>query len=305
MEGKNMNMKKLMAIAVATIMTFTLIPFSGIGASLSNGTDVVSAATAAPTPTPTPAPVPKPTPAPVPKPTPAPKPAPTPTPTTPVAYSKAPSAWAAEIIQKAKLAGLTIDSLLTDYNKPITRAEFSQLIVKLYETSTGKVAVVPSSNPFTDTTSTAVLKAYGLGFIQGVSSDKFAPNANITRQEISLILHRELKIVFPNVDYKVRDDYKTKFADQSKIATWSMESVRFMNQEGIIKGIGNSRIDPTGFATREQAMTISYRDYEHFTLKLDAVTSATTVTNPDAVTSATPLGGSSGSDDDEYEGVDD
>jgi hypothetical protein len=299
-----MNMKKIMAIAVATIMTFTLIPFSGIGSSLNNGHDVVSAATGAPAPTPVPKPTP--TPSPVPKHTPVPTPAPTPAPNIPVVYSKTPSAWATEIIQKTKLAGLTIDSLLTDYNKPITRDEFSQLIVKLYETSTGKVAVVPSSNPFTDTTSSAVLKAYGLGIIQGVSSDKFAPNANITRQEISLILHRELKIVFPKGEYKVRDDYNTKFADQSKIATWSMESVRFMNQEGIIKGIGNSRIDPTGFATREQAMTISYRDYEHFTLMLDAVTSATTVTNPDAVTSTTPSGGS-GDDDDDYddEGDDD
>jgi hypothetical protein len=193
---------------------------------------------------------------------------------------------------------------LSNYNKPITREEFSQLIVKLYETSTGKVATVAEPNPFADTTSSAVLKAYGLGIIKGVSSDKFAPNANITRQEISLILHRELKIVYPNSDYKVRADYNTKFADQSHIATWSMESVRFMNQEGIIKGIGNYKIDPTGFATREQAMTISYRDYEHFTLKLDAVTSATTVTTPDAVTSATPAGGASGSGE-EYEGVDD
>lgn len=183
-----------------------------------------------------------------------------------VTYSNTPSSWAAAEIDKAKEAGLTVDTLLSAYNKPITRAEFSELVVKLYEKATGKVITPVTPNPFTDTQSEAVLKAYAVGIINGVSADKFAPNANVTRQEMAVMLQRELKAADAEGQYVVGEDFTTVFADESAIASWAIDAVRFMNQSGIINGVGEGKIDPKGNATREQAMLMVYRDYEKFVL---------------------------------------
>jgi hypothetical protein len=43
--------------------------------------------------------------------------------------------------------------------KPITREEFCELAVLLYETMTGTTASPMSPNPFTDTTNSQILKA--------------------------------------------------------------------------------------------------------------------------------------------------
>lgn len=181
-------------------------------------------------------------------------------------YSKTPSAWAAAEIELAKTAGLTVDTLLTDYNKPITRAEFASLVVKLYEKATGTVVVPVTPNPFTDTTDVAVLKAYTAGIINGVSADKFAPNANVTRQEMAVMLQRELKAADPEGGYFASPDFDTVFADESKIASWAIEAVRFMNESGIVNGVGENKIDPLGNATREQAMLMNYRNFAKFVL---------------------------------------
>jgi hypothetical protein len=184
-------------------------------------------------------------------------------------YNSTPSVWAIEEVEKAKAASLTVDSLLSEYNKPITRAEFSELVIKLYEKATGKVAIVVSPNPFTDTNNEAVLKAYSAGIINGVSADKFSPNANVTRQEMSVMLQRELLAVKPDGEFEVSDDYAVVFTDQSKIATWAIGAIRFMNQEGIVNGIGSGNIDPIGNATREQAIIMVYRDYTKFVVPAD------------------------------------
>ncbi|MEI8216406.1 MAG: S-layer homology domain-containing protein [Eubacteriales bacterium] len=195
-------------------------------------------------------------------------------------YSDTPSPWATAEIDKAVAAGLTVDTLLSKYDKPITRLEFSELVVKLYEKATGEIAVPVSPNPFTDTTNEDVLKAFALGIVNGVSADKFAPNANITRQELSVMLLRELKAAKPDGIYTVGADYANVFADESQIAIWAIDAVRFMNQEGIVNGIGAGKVDPKGNTTREQSMLMDYRTYEQFVLPLAPVTDAGTISTP-------------------------
>ena len=58
--------------------------------------------------------------------------------------------------------------------KPITREEFAELAVLLYEKVTDKSETV-SPNPFTDTTNPQILKAYKLGITAGTSQTTFSP----------------------------------------------------------------------------------------------------------------------------------
>ncbi len=63
--------------------------------------------------------------------------------------------------------------------KPITREEFCELAVLLYEKVTETAAAPVSPNPFTDTTNSQILKAYALGITTGTSTTTFSPNTLI------------------------------------------------------------------------------------------------------------------------------
>ena len=69
------------------------------------------------------------------------------------------SDWAVPEIERAIENNLTVDSILNNFRNNITRQEFCEISVKLYEKLTGKTAVPVSPNPFTDTNNAEILKA--------------------------------------------------------------------------------------------------------------------------------------------------
>ena len=84
------------------------------------------------------------------------------------------SEWAQEELARADELGLIPDCLEgADLTKPITRAEFAAVGVKVYEALAQTAAVPAAENPFTDTTDAEVLKAYNVGITDGVAADKF------------------------------------------------------------------------------------------------------------------------------------
>lgn len=170
------------------------------------------------------------------------------------------SSWAVEEIDLAVQAGLTTPDILSNFQSSITREEFCEIAVKLYEALSGETAYPVSPNPFTDTSNSEILKAYNLGIVKGVAADKFAPNQNITRQEICVMLLRALKAVHPGANYSASG--VGTFADESLIASWAIDAVRYMSKEGIMQGLGGGKIGPLGNTTREMAILLVYRTYD-------------------------------------------
>jgi hypothetical protein len=85
-------------------------------------------------------------------------------------------------LEKANDAGLIPEILKgKDLTKPITREEFAELALLLYEKTTGKAVTIPQ-NPFTDTVNPQVLKAFSIGITQGTSTTTFEPNVLINRE---------------------------------------------------------------------------------------------------------------------------
>jgi|GEM_PF-5436346 len=298
--------KKTLAylLVIGLISTSFLIP-----TQLTSGitTDTVSAATTAPKPTPTPTPRPKPTPAPAPAPAPAPVPVPVPTPV-PVTpgqgqWSQTPSTWAQQEVNRALLAGLTFDGIMTDFDRPITREEFVELIVKLYEASGGDLILPSSQKPFKDSANAVIAKAYELGLIKGVGNDKFNPSGLLTRQESAVILNREWKKLGLDSYYEVKNP--VVFKDKGKIADWAIEATQYMNQAGILVGTSQDLLNPQGLTTREQAIALILRIFEKGQAMLakpvveDTTSSATSSGGSDTTSSATPSGGDDDDDDDE------
>jgi len=175
------------------------------------------------------------------------------------------SPWAAPVVNEAKDENLTTDKVLVDFPAPITREEFCELAVLLYEKMTGTKASAPAANPFTDTTNPEILKAANLGIVGGIGGGKFAPNNNVTRQEISVMLLRTLKNVMPNISTAA--EFKTQFQDIGSIDSWALEAVKFMNANDIVGGStvnGVSYMLPKGNTTREQAIALVLRMYNAF-----------------------------------------
>jgi hypothetical protein len=174
------------------------------------------------------------------------------------------SGWAQDqnIAEKAAEYGLIPDALKgADWTKPITRAEFAAVAVKLYENLTGKAAAPVSPNPFTDTSDAEVLKAYNIGVVNGMSATTFAPNDRLTREQMAAMLTRALKSAYINgwtlatdSQYKLNFTMPAPFADDVLISDYARESVYFMFANEIINGTGNNNFSPRAASTSEQAI---------------------------------------------------
>ena len=170
-----------------------------------------------------------------------------------------PSEWAEEEIARAINAGLVTDSVKVNYQRNITREQFCELVVKLYEKTTGKT-VSKEDNRFNDTNNSEIVKAYNLGIVNGISKTKFAPYNLVTRQEICAMLVRAVDAMYPSVD--VNDYQHHSFSDNDKISSWAMPSVQFAYDNDIMKGVGANEISPLGNTTCEQAILLINRIYE-------------------------------------------
>ena len=177
------------------------------------------------------------------------------------------SPWAIDDLSKASSNGLIPDSLnKEDLTKNVTRKEFAHIAVRLYETLSGKGIFVTHA-PFSDTDDIEVAKAYTVGITAGVTETTFAPDKEITREQMATMMTRALEKAY--VDTFVDIEKTEKFVDDEDLHDWSRAAVYFMNGKGIIKGISTTEkvFGAKGTATREQALLVSARSAEEFANK--------------------------------------
>jgi cell wall-associated NlpC family hydrolase len=171
-----------------------------------------------------------------------------------------PSSWAKAELDKAMAANLVPQTLQADYRQNITREEFSEIAVSLYEALGGQAVEVLGENPFKDTDNLKVRIANQLGIVNGVAKDRFAPDDTITRQEISVMLYRTLQAAKPNYDYSILSGHI--FTDHTQISIWARESVSYLYGIEVVNGGGDNLFCPQENTTREQGMVLAERMYE-------------------------------------------
>jgi len=173
----------------------------------------------------------------------------------------APSNWAVSEVESARENNLVPVNLLNDYQTQITREEFSEMAVMLYEALSGEIARNQSQNPFTDTSNPEVLKAYDLGIVKGFGDGTFRPDRTITREEIAALLFRTLEKVDSTI---TQGTYTIGFSDRAQISIWFRNEVGFMSKNGIINGIGSNTFAPKLETTREQAIALVVRLFDQY-----------------------------------------
>ncbi len=104
----------------------------------------------------------------------------------------------------------------------------------------------------------AVIWAYYNGIVNGITDTEFAPNANITREQMASILYRYAQ--YKDYDVSVGEDTNIlSYADVDKISEYAIPAMQWACGDAIISGKGGGILDPTGNATRAEAAAILAR----------------------------------------------
>lgn len=106
----------------------------------------------------------------------------------------------------------------------------------------------------------AVAWAAESGVVSGISEIEFAPNDNITREQIAAIIYRYAKM--KGYDTEKASDILA-FEDADEISDYALGAVKWANAAGLITGVSETSISPKTTATRAQVAAILMRFCEN------------------------------------------
>ena len=145
-------------------------------------------------------------------------------------------------------------------DSPLTRG--------MFVTAFGRLAGINpedyQNRAFTDVKADAYYAPYvnwaaKTGIVDGITSTTFAPDSNITREQMAVIL----KNYADKMGYPILKTLEAvTLADNAKISSWAKDAVKAMQQAGILSGKANNLFDPNGNATRAEAATVLHRFVE-------------------------------------------
>lgn len=178
------------------------------------------------------------------------------------------SQWAEPDYEAASQAGLiSADLVAKNLQENITRQEFCQLIMKIYDhIARNAVPDADLASSFLDTADANVVRAYNRGIIAGRSAEIFDPEGPITRQEMSKMLINTLKAAEVNVVVLKSevDTLLSDFGDIVDASDWASIELAIALKYGIVQGVDDSAVEPLGYVTREQAISLIQRTYTQF-----------------------------------------
>ena len=126
--------------------------------------------------------------------------------------------------------------------KPITRAELVTMINRAYG-YTRKAGVpftdVPSSKWYADD----IDIAYNAGYFKGVSSNRAAPESNVTREQAAVFLARNLML-------QETVGETLGFSDTRTLSEWSRGLIGAAVKEGVLNGYADGSFKPQSNITR-------------------------------------------------------
>lgn len=162
------------------------------------------------------------------------------------------SHWAYEAVTALKdlgiVNGVSADSFAPDNN--VTRAEFTKMVAVLFglkATSTeSKFVDCGADDWFTP----YVLAAAEAGYVNGVDDTHFAPDAQITRQDICTILGRVLDANEAAAE--------AGFTDADQIQDYAVQYVKSFVALGVVNGYEDGTFRPEVSATRAEAAKILF-----------------------------------------------
>lgn len=169
------------------------------------------------------------------------------------------SHWAKEAITQVVSIGIMVgDGESFRPNDSLTRAEMATMLQRIINSKSTKsdkeIKDVIANEWYAD----AMYNMNTLGIMTGYADGTFAPKANISRQEMMVIVARLAR--YYGVDTKVvnQEEVLSSYTDQTDIATWAKEDIAWCVAQGIITGNDNA-LEVQREVTRAEIATILAR----------------------------------------------
>lgn len=168
------------------------------------------------------------------------------------------SEWYYTAVQYAYENGLFSGTSATTFAPEDTLSR-SMVVSVLYRLS-GSPSVTDSRS-FSDVSTglwytDAVNWAAGTSVIDGVGDNRFAPEGDITREQLATILYRYAK----NMHLTDANDAElSRFKDADTVSDWAAEAMVWAVANGLISGTSDTTLSPKDTATRAQFAQIMYQ----------------------------------------------
>lgn len=163
--------------------------------------------------------------------------------------------WARYKIEAVTYSGLFngVSDRMFGPEKTMTRAMVITVLGRL-----DKVELTGRTTTFTDVPTGAYYEEYvawGLEnkIVSGTSETEFSPNKEITREEMAVMMANYIK--YKGFEYELNE---LDFTDSELISSWAVESVKILNDLGIMQGNSNGTYNPKKVATRAEIATIFF-----------------------------------------------
>ena len=163
----------------------------------------------------------------------------------------------AYVVDKGVMSGVSENQF--DPSGKLTRAMLVQMLYNMESRpacdAENAFIDVPVGQWYTD----AVIWANDEKIVSGMGDGLFAPNMEITREQMVVMLYNYAK--YKGYDVTASADLST-FADSASVSTWAQPAMQWAVAEGYISGMGDSQLAPQGTATRAEIASVIMRFME-------------------------------------------
>lgn len=141
-------------------------------------------------------------------------------------------------------------------NKSITRGQFVSVLGRMLNVNVNDY----KDQNFKDVKSGMYYSPYiawanKVGIVSGVGQGNFAPDKELTREEMAVMMTKFLKLSGKNLNAKGKTN---AFKDDTKIQGWAKDSVNEMARLGLVSGMGDGNFAPKSPFTRAQVAQVLY-----------------------------------------------
>lgn len=163
----------------------------------------------------------------------------------------------AYVVDKGIMSGVAENQF--DPSGKLTRAMLVQMLYNMESRpacdAENAFIDVPVGQWYTD----AVIWANDAKIVSGMGDGLFAPNMEITREQMVVMLYNYAK--YKGYDVTASADL-SKFADNASVSTWAQPAMQWAVAEGYISGMGDNQLAPQGTATRAEIASVIMRFME-------------------------------------------
>ncbi|MCL2197436.1 MAG: S-layer homology domain-containing protein [Defluviitaleaceae bacterium] len=180
------------------------------------------------------------------------------------------SVWAEQAVTQAILRGVIPHNLMSDFNRPITNVEFSDLVGTMYMAFLGGIIGIYDIPVLEQEIAERITALTGEDNINAedflrravtvnLCESTFSPYETITRERAAVVFSHLVEII---LKYPIKDIPPVAFTDTASLAPHAVAAIEKMQTMGIMGGVCENTFSPNAIFTREQSIVTIMRIFD-------------------------------------------